>query len=39
MIAPGLLAVGTPVVVGVLFVKLLATRDDATLGARPSPPS
>ena len=32
MIAPGLLAVATPVLVGVLF-KLLATRDDATLGA------
>ena len=32
MIAPGLLAVAAPVVVGVLF-KLLATREDATLGA------
>ena len=32
MIAPGLLAVSAPVVVGVLF-KLLATHEDATLGA------
>jgi K(+)-stimulated pyrophosphate-energized sodium pump len=32
MVAPGLLAVSTPVVIGVVF-KLLATRDDAWLGA------